>query len=193
MIYSLESVVNSSFEDIPDSFFDVTISDVRVLMSQLKDVTRSMDNAPLMTSKLRELEDAKRTLSQLKYRETLIRVQFPNRLVLQTVFKPIDTIGRVKEFLGRFLVAEVEEFELCKLSPTEKGEIFMNRNLISVTTPPKTILNDEDRLVELHFVPQALIHFTSTGQSQTSNVIREEFLNQLSTAEAAAFLAAKIR
>lgn len=114
ILYSLESVVNSSSEEIPDSFFDVTIGDIRVLMGQLKENSSSMHNAPLMTSKLRELEDAKKTLIQLQYRETLIRVQFPNRMVLQTVFKPIDTVAVVKQFLRAFLKEDVNEFELCK-------------------------------------------------------------------------------
>lgn len=114
LIYSLESVVNSQFEDLPDSFFDVTVNDIRVLFSQLKDSNKSMDNAPLMTSKLRELEDAKKTLNQLQYKETLIRIQFPNRLVIQATFKPIDTVGQVKEFLRRFLSDDVTRFDLCE-------------------------------------------------------------------------------
>lgn len=114
IIYSLESVINSSSE-LPDSFFDITVSDMRVLLSQMKENMRSMDNAPLMTSKLRELEESKKTLIQLQYKETLIRVQFPDsRLVLQTVFKPIDTINHVKQFLRSFLVENVKEFDLCK-------------------------------------------------------------------------------
>lgn len=115
VLYSLESVVNNgSSDEIPDSFFDLTLADARVLMSQLKESTRSMDNAPLMTAKLRELEDAKKTLVQLQYRETLIRIQFPSRLVLQTVFKPITTVAMVKQFLRSFLNEDVEEFDLCE-------------------------------------------------------------------------------
>lgn len=62
------------------------------------------------------------------------------------------------------------------------------RHSISVTTPPKTILEDDKRLVELHCVPQALIHFGSS-----SDVLKPEFLERLSTAAAADFLAAKLR
>lgn len=114
ILYSLESVVNSSSDDIPDSFFDVTVGDIRVLMSQLRENSKGMDNAPLMTSKLRELEDAKKTLIQLQYKETLIRIQFPNRMVLQTVFKPIDTVAEVKQFLRTYLKEDVNEFQLCE-------------------------------------------------------------------------------
>lgn len=115
ILYSLESVVNSASEDdIPDSFFDVTLSDMRKLFSQMKENVRSMDNAPLMTSKLRELEDSKKTLIQLQYRETLIRIQFPNRLVMQTVFKPIDTVAQVKDFLRPFLNETSTAFDLCE-------------------------------------------------------------------------------
>lgn len=114
MIYSLESVVCSPSDEIPDSFFDVTVHDIRVLFSQLRDSNKSMENAPLMTSKLRELEDSKRVLNQLAYKETLIRIQFPNRMVLQTVFKPITQISDVKQFLRRFICEEIQEFELCR-------------------------------------------------------------------------------
>lgn len=115
ILYSLESVVSSaSDDDIPDSFFDVTLSDMRKLFSQMKENVRSMDNAPLMTSKLRDLEDSKKTLIQLQYRETLIRIQFPNRLVMQTVFKPIDTVAQVKDFLRPFLDESSTPFDLCE-------------------------------------------------------------------------------
>ena len=114
ILFSLNSVVRSDDEEIPDSFFDLTVSDIRVLMNQMKENVQSMDNAPLMTSKLRELEDAKKTLIQLQYHETLIRIQFPNRLVLQAVFKPIDTVADVKQFIRTFLKEDVAEFALCK-------------------------------------------------------------------------------
>lgn len=114
VIYSLDSVISSSSEEVPDSFFDVTVRDIRVLMSHLKDYSKNIDNAPLMTTKLRELEDAKKTLIQLQYKETLIRVQFPNRLVLQTVFKPIDTIDSVKAFLKRYIHEDIQQYELCE-------------------------------------------------------------------------------
>lgn len=190
IIYSLESVISSgSSDEIPDSFFEVTASDMRVLMSQLRDNVRSMDNAPLMTAKLRELEDAKKTLVQLQYKETLIRIQFPNRLVLQTVFKPINTIAEVKEFLKTFLTEEVAEFQLCKLIKCGICGCTWNKlGFFAVLTPPKTILQDDERLVELHCVPQALIHFGGDGEA-----VKAEYLGKLSTAAAADFLAAKLR
>lgn len=124
-------MVNSSSDEIPDSFFDVTVGDIRVLMSQLRENSKGMDNAPLMTSKLRELEDAKKTLIQLQYKETLIRIQFPNRMVLQTVFKPIDTVAEVKQFLGAYLKEDVNEFQLCEygtfvfhLTDLQKGALM---------------------------------------------------------------------
>lgn len=74
----------------------------------------------------------------------------------------------------------------------ERSSSLLNQLFISVTTPPKTILQDEQRLVELHCVPQALIHFGYSGAS-TTNVIKTEFLEKLSTSPAADFLAAKLR
>lgn len=130
VIYSLESVVSSSTEEIPDSFFDVTVRDIRVLMSHLKDHSKNIDNAPLMTSKLRELEDAKKTLIQLQYKETLIRIQFPNRFVLQTVLKPIDTISSVKEFLKRYIREDIQQFDLCEL--LEWGYKVLERIIILI-------------------------------------------------------------
>lgn len=116
IMYSLESVAATESDgDLPDSFFELTAADLRLLMRQMKESVRSMDNAPLMTTKLRELEDAKKTLNQLQYKETLLRIQFPGRLVIQSVFKPIATIESIKEFLGTFLNDDAaKEFELCK-------------------------------------------------------------------------------
>lgn len=114
IIFSLDSIQTQSV-DLPDSFFDLTESDVRVLYRELRKTVDSNENAPLMTEGLRKLEENKKILNQLAtYKNCAIRVQLPNRHVIQTKFSTVETIGAVKEFVKEFLIDPEINFYLCK-------------------------------------------------------------------------------
>lgn len=98
-----------------DSFFDLTVNDIKVLLRDLKTQSQELENAPLMTSKMRELEHDNQTMLKLnRYRTTVIRIQFANRLVLQGIFLPSDTIQQVVDFVRQFLNDPNLDFHLCK-------------------------------------------------------------------------------
>lgn len=98
-----------------DSFFDLTVNDIKVLLRDLKTQSQELENAPLMTSKMRELEHDNQTMLKLnRYRTTVIRIQFSNRLVLQGIFLPSDTIQQVVDFVRGFLNDPNLDFHLCK-------------------------------------------------------------------------------
>lgn len=78
-----------------------------------------MENQPLTTNASKELTTSSRTLSLLhSYKHTVIRVQFPDRLVLQAIFSPLDTIETVMEFVKQFLEQPDLPFYLCKYPQT---------------------------------------------------------------------------
>lgn len=111
----MESCQTSNMSDLPDSFFELTVNDVKKLLRELQKEKTGIDEAPLMTAKLRELDESKKVLNILgQYKKTVIRVQFPDRLVLQGTFTPVETIGDVMAFVRGYLKDEKLEFHLCK-------------------------------------------------------------------------------
>lgn len=115
-MFSLDSSqpINND-EDTKDSFFDVTVNDIKVLLRDLRTQTQGLENAPLMTTKMREMEHDNQTMLKLnRYRSTVIRIQFANRLVLQAIFLPSDSVQQVMDFVRGFLIDPTMEFHLCK-------------------------------------------------------------------------------
>lgn len=102
-------------EDLPDSFYDLTVNDLKLVLRDLKKVAAGNSEAPLLTEKLREIEDNNTMLRKIaQYKNCVIRIQFPSRYVLQGMFKPIDKISDVNEFIKNFLENPNKSFYLCK-------------------------------------------------------------------------------
>ncbi|XP_055702962.1 tether containing UBX domain for GLUT4 [Phlebotomus papatasi] len=96
VVFSLDSFQRVRQEsDLPDSFFDLSVDDVRLLLNDLKDQVKSLDNAPMLTAKLRDMENDQRILKLLQYKKTIIRIKFPDRYILQVTLNPVDTIEKV--------------------------------------------------------------------------------------------------
>lgn len=114
IIFSLDSMQTSTV-DLPDSFFDLTEKEVRKLYQELKIHVDEIENRPLLTTELRKLEENKKILNQLSmYKSCAIRVQMPNRHVIQSKFSTVETVGAVMEFVKQFLVDPAIDFHLCK-------------------------------------------------------------------------------
>ncbi|KAK2588339.1 hypothetical protein KPH14_004355 [Odynerus spinipes] len=140
--------------ELPDSFFDLTVEDAKILLRDAKRRREELEEAPLLTETQRQFEQNKRTLEQLnKYRHTIIRIQFPDQLVLQASFKPLETVQAVKDFIKNYLN-----------DPTCDFTIY--------TTPPKYILNPEARLIDENLVPSAILHYS--GASSLKPAIKEK-------------------
>lgn len=74
-----------------------------------------LEDSPLLTSAQRELAKDKQKLNRLhKYQKAIIRIQFPNALVLQGLFNPIETVQTVKDFVKSYLENPETDFSLCK-------------------------------------------------------------------------------
>ena len=116
IIFSLDALKTSSIE-LPDSFFDLTESEVGKLHRDLKKKVEYLDNRPLMTTELRNLEESKKILNQLSmYKSTTIRIQFPNRFVIQSKFSTVESVAVVMEFVKKFLINPQCDFYFCKFS-----------------------------------------------------------------------------
>lgn len=80
-----------------------------IFRSQLEDVQ-------LSTSAMRVLEKTQNQLNLLhKYKKCIIRIHFPDRLVLQSVFKTTETVSDIVHFIRKYLLDESLDFQLCKI------------------------------------------------------------------------------
>ncbi|XP_030000694.1 tether containing UBX domain for GLUT4 isoform X2 [Sphaeramia orbicularis] len=146
LIYHLDSLSHHMDDnrDLPDEFFEVTMDDVRKRFAQLKSERKLLEESPLMTKALRE--------SQMKekmdrYPKVVLRVQFPDRHVLQGFFRPLETVAAVRQFVRSHL-------EDPKLS----FYLFI--------TPPKTILSDPSTtLFQANLFPGALVYLGSDAKT----------------------------
>ncbi|XP_055544076.1 tether containing UBX domain for GLUT4 [Wyeomyia smithii] len=174
VLFHLESAERSSFE-LPDSFYEVTVSDVRKMYADLRKQVKEIEEAPLMTNELRQLEDNKRVLNQLAlYKVTIVRVQFVDRYVLQAIFKPHELVADVVAFVRNHLSDPTIEFHLY-------------------TTPPKIIVSPDSTLVEAKCVPQVLLHFGCEKEHSTGKLLKTALYEQLSNATGATAVAARSR
>lgn len=115
-MFSLETSSRVAYDDIPDSFFDLTVHDVRVLLRDLKKESENLEEAPMLTSKMRELEENKKVLSRMNsYKKAVLRIKFPDHLVLQGTFNPVDTVGAVIDFVRPYLNDPQMDFHLCNI------------------------------------------------------------------------------
>ncbi|XP_052262738.1 tether containing UBX domain for GLUT4-like [Dreissena polymorpha] len=150
MVFNFEETVRltdptESNQDVPDEFFELTERDIRSLMSEKQRQLHELEDQPLMTSAMRKAH-----LEELygKYERVVIRVQFHDKLVLQGVFRPRETIFAVQKFVKDHLEDKSLQFYLY-------------------TSPPKSVLKDNTKtLIEAKLIPAALIYFGSEDQKE---------------------------
>ncbi|XP_047434888.1 tether containing UBX domain for GLUT4 [Mugil cephalus] len=155
LIYHLDSVScrSEAHGDLPDEFFEVTVDDVRKRFAQLKSERKFLEEAPLMTKALREAQMKEK---MDRYPKVVLRVQFPDRQVLQGFFRPLETVAAVRDFVRSHL----EDPEL---------------SFYLFITPPKTILDDVSAtLFQADLFPGALVYFGS--DVKTDFYIKRELL-----------------
>lgn len=173
--YNLNNVKTPVFEDVSDDFFELTVSDAKLLLKEAKKYCEELEEAPLMNAAQRELEQSKKTLSLLnQHRKTVLRIKFPDRTVLQGTFAPLEPISAVEKFVSDYL-------ENPKLS------------FYLYTTPPKRILKSEDRLVDCDCVPCCILYLGLNGETDEKHFLRADVLEKFSTPSAAALTACKSR
>ncbi|XP_032900107.1 tether containing UBX domain for GLUT4 isoform X2 [Amblyraja radiata] len=145
--------VGPELEELPDEFFQVTVDDVRKRFAQLKSARQFFEEAPLMTKSMRDSQMIEKTT---RYPKVVLRVQFPDRHVLQGFFRPLETVGALMEFVKMHLKEPGLSFYLFK-------------------TPPKDLLSDPMvTLFQANLFPAALVHFGS--EVRMDHYLCEEFL-----------------
>nr|XP_023672746.1 tether containing UBX domain for GLUT4 isoform X1 [Paramormyrops kingsleyae] len=142
LVYHLDVGIRRSSADneLPDEFFEVTIDDVRKRFAQLKSERKNLEEAPLITKALRESQMKEK---MERYPKVVVRIQFPDRHVLQGFFRPLETVGALKQFVSTNLTDPAMHFYLF-------------------ITPPKVNLDDPHAtLFQANLFPAALVYFGS--------------------------------
>lgn len=115
LAFSQENVSSTPHEELPDEFFELTIQDARKIFNDLKKKREDLENIPLQTEAFKKLEQSKKVLRQInQYKSSVIRINFPDRTVLQGTFKPVETIEKVMDFVKNYLHDKDMHFYLCK-------------------------------------------------------------------------------
>ncbi|XP_072028041.1 tether containing UBX domain for GLUT4-like [Amphiura filiformis] len=121
--------------DVPEEFFDVTVSDVRKMYSDLRTQSARMGEQGLETKAMREARELR---EMQRYPKVVVRIHFPDKLILQGFFRPQEKVEAVSEFVKSHLGDSSDKFYLY-------------------TTPPKTVLKDQNRpCMLLNYVQQQL-------------------------------------
>ncbi|KAF6203223.1 hypothetical protein GE061_003641, partial [Apolygus lucorum] len=80
-----------------DSFYDLTFEEFRTLYNDLQ--RQKAINDKLLPRSKREEEESKLKPPKYEYKSTVIRIEFPDRMVLQGQFKIDETVNDLKEFV----------------------------------------------------------------------------------------------
>ncbi|WCJ33606.1 plant UBX domain-containing protein 2 [Euphorbia peplus] len=130
--------------ELPDSFYNLSMDEVKREADARK---KKLADSQLLIPKSYKEKQAK--AARKRYRRTLVRIQFPDGVVLQGVFAPWETTSALYEFVSASLKDPSLEFDLVQPLPVKRKVIphFPNAG-----EKPST-LDDED------LVPSALIKF----------------------------------
>lgn len=145
-----------TFEEPSDEFFELTKADLMCMMSDLRKKLRDVEEQPLITKSLRESMKNER---YCKYEQVVIRVQFPNYLVLQGFFKPKETVFSLYKFVKENLEDKNMDFYIY-------------------VTPPKKVLNDmSENLIQADLVPASIVYFGC--QSEKAHYLKKDLTSSL--------------
>ncbi|XP_012942287.1 tether containing UBX domain for GLUT4 [Aplysia californica] len=159
MIYSTEeSLTQSQQQELSDDFFEVTTDDVKKMYRDLQNAVQQMEEQPLMTQSLR---NAQAEAAFDHYDRVVIRIQFPDRLVLQAFFRPRENVSALHAIVKEYLQDKTDKFYLY-------------------TSPPKTVLSGmATSLAVNHLAPAALVYFGCNTQRE--HYLREDVRSDLSS------------
>ncbi|XP_050664406.1 tether containing UBX domain for GLUT4 [Leptidea sinapis] len=161
--------------DLPDDFYELSIEEVRKIYHELQQKRMEMENTPLMTTSKRAELNSELSQETLKtYKNVVVRVQFPDRMILQGVFTPSDTIQDIQNFVRTHLQ-----------DPDKQFQIF--------STPLKKSLDPKTTLLEAKFVPCVHMHFRWLEENSGSQYLKQEIYSRKTSSDAASILASKYR
>lgn len=147
--------------ELPDSFYDLSVAEVRREAESRK---KKIEDSQLLIPKSFREKQAKS--ARKRYKAAVIRIQFPDGVVLQGVFLPKEPTTALYEFVGSAIKEGCLEFEL--LTPALPKRRVIPR--FAKTGERMPTLEDED------LVPTALVKFKPI---ETDSVVFTGLSNKL--------------
>ncbi|CAH0694121.1 unnamed protein product [Spodoptera exigua] len=168
--------IEEEIEDLPDDFYELTVDEVRRLYHDLQQHRISLENTPLVSSTKQKEIDEQASLQKLNvYKNVVVRVQFPDHIILQGIFTPMNTIEDVTEFIKGHL-----------RNPSKEFHIFV--------TPLKETLDPKMTLLDAKFVPCVHMHFKWIEEDVTRQpYLKDDIYEKRTASDAANILASKYR
>ncbi|XP_047504565.1 tether containing UBX domain for GLUT4 [Pieris napi] len=161
--------------DLPDDFYELSIEEVRKIYHDLQQKCMEYEETPLLTSNKRD--QLEKEVSQQKlntYKNVVVRIQFPDNMILQGVFSPMDTVENINNFVKEHIH-----------DPNQPFQIF--------TTPLKETLDPKTTLLDAKFVPCVHMHFRWLEHSNSNGYLKDEIYLKQTSSDAASILASKYR
>lgn len=149
--------VNVRDIQLPESFFDPSSGELSSAFQTYAHRSDQLRNAPLKTKKMREAEAQQR---MSRFRKVLVRMQLPDRVMVQGTFTPQTQIRQVVRFLRAALIDA------------------RNVNFHLFVVPPKRTLNQMDAtLWDEGLVPAAVVHVgIDAGPSESGSLLKEHLV-----------------
>ncbi|KAL3644723.1 hypothetical protein CASFOL_009903 [Castilleja foliolosa] len=147
--------------ELPDSFYNLTAEEVRREADARR---KKLEESKLLIPKSYREKQAK--AAKRRYKKTVLRIQFPDGVVLQAIFSPSESTGALYEFVSNALKDPSLEFEL-------QHPVLIKRRVIPhfpAAGERASTLEDED------LVPSALIKFRPI---ETDDVVFTSLCNEL--------------
>lgn len=140
------------------------------------------------------------------YKNAVVRIQFPDGMILQGVFQPTNTIQDINNFVKEHLKTPDKQFLICKLGlKIPHNDLLFDSfivkfftNLfsfcfsITVTTPLKDTLDPKTTLLQAKFVPCVHMHFKWTEEGIAS-YLNDDIYTKKTSSDAASILASRYR
>ncbi|KAJ3081385.1 Tether containing UBX domain for GLUT4 [Quaeritorhiza haematococci] len=144
--------------ELPDSFFELTPTELKFLVEGQKARRAYQDNAPLKTRAMREREAE---IRRQKYPKTMIRVRFPDRTTLQSTF-----------LSGEKLSTLFQAVKSCLATPERKFYLYV--------TPPRRVLSDTTQTFwKEGLAPASLVYFNWEDDGAVGQVLSDEWISRM--------------
>eukprot|EP00095_Tigriopus_kingsejongensis_P002727 maker-scaffold226_size249562-snap-gene-0.14 protein:Tk02727 transcript:maker-scaffold226_size249562-snap-gene-0.14-mRNA-1 annotation:"tether containing ubx domain for glut4" len=171
VLYRMEDESASGHFPVDDSFFDLSVAEVKKLyLQRAQEAQKLAEGEDLLPRAYKEAQkEAEKLRTLQEYHKTVIRVHFPERLILQGTFLSGQTVAELQAMVAPYLT-----------NPELQFHLFI--------APPKTILNPAATLLDAGLVPSALVHFSS--ETKFERYLKADLEPSLSNAAGARQVAA---
>ncbi|XP_026730511.1 tether containing UBX domain for GLUT4 isoform X2 [Trichoplusia ni] len=174
--YMQPDSMDDEIDDLPDDFYELSIEEVRRLYHDLQQHRIELESTPLLSSSKREEIEKQASKEKLNtYKNVVVRIQFPDNMILQGIFTPLNTIADVNNFIKEHLKNSHKNFHIF-------------------TTPLKETLEPKMTLLDAKFVPCVHLHFKWTEEDPKKEpYLKDDVYSKITASDAACILASKYR